>query len=250
MPADETLLTLADLQSHMAARWDGVVFWTPEEARLALNEALRDWNLLTGRWRTRVTLSVGGPSPEIALPAVMTYSMRVITSAGRPLHPTSLAELDLGMPPWRLQTTASSGLVPAVPTLWAPVSLTRIAIWPTYPSSVVNALYADGVLSTPVLVAAADYVDLGEEIIDVIVDYALHIAAFKEAAARWRSTRPYFDAFLQAAAEENGLLKQHQAYRRFAGLDRTRDYYPTKDAPNQLQGVATQFSSHDTGGGQ
>lgn len=238
--------TLADLKTLMQQRWDQVVFWTQEEARLALNETLRDWNLLTGRWRTRVTLSVTGGQPEVALPGTMTYGMRVTTAAGRPIIPSSLLELDLGHPSWRLETTATGLTVPPVPTVWAPLSLTRIAIWPTYGVTTVNALYADGVLATPVLVNDTDYVDVGEEVLDILVDEALHVAAFKEAAARWRATRPYFDAFLEAAADENGLLKANQAYRRWAGLDRRRDLQPTKDAPNQLQGVATQFSSHDT----
>lgn len=239
-----TAVTLADLQLTMSQRWDSVVFWTAEEARLALNEALREWNLLTGRWRTRVPLTVFGSNPEIDLPAAMTYGMRVVTTSGAPLTPTSLLELDLAMPPWRLQTTASGGSVPTVPTLWAPLSLTRVAIWPTYPTGTPNALYADGVMRTPVLVSGTDPVNLGEEVIDVLVDMALHVAALKEAAQRWRATRPYFDAFLQAAADENGLLKQNQAYRRFAGLDRRRDLQPTTGAPNQMQGVATQFGRH------
>ena len=94
-------------------------------------------------------------------------------------------------------------------------------------------------LATPVLVNPADLVNLGEEIIDILADMALHIVAFKEAGARWRATRPYFEAFLQAAADENSLLKTHQAYRRFAGLDRRRDLHPTTGAPSQMTGVAS-----------
>lgn len=239
-----TVTTLADLKVVMAQRWDQVVFWTAEEARLAINEALREWNLLTGRWRTRVLLTVTGAVPEVALPATMTYGMRVTTVAGLPLTPTSLIELDLAMPPWRLQTTTTGGAVPTQPILWAPLALTRIAIWPTYAVTTASGLVADGVLKTPVLVLDTDFVDLGEEIVDIIVDMALHVASFKEAGHRWRATRAYFDVFLEAAAAENGLLKQNQAYRKFAGLDRRRDLQPTAGAPNQLQGVATQFSRH------
>lgn len=233
-----TTTTLADLQTLMAQRWDQVVFWTAEEARLALNEALREWNLLTGRWRTRVTLGAVAGVPEIALPGVITYGMRVTRYADQlPLTPTSVVELDLGEPQWRLQT--------GTPQLWAPVSLTQIAIWPCFAATTPGALYCDGVMATPVLVAPTDPVDLGEEIIDVVADMALHIAAFKEAGDRWRATRPYFEAFLQAAAEENSLLKTHQAYRRWAGLDRRRDLQPATGDPTQLSGVANQFSRHD-----
>ena len=47
----------------------------------------------------------------------------------------------------------------------------------------------DGVAATPVLVLPADPVDLGDEILDVLVDQALHVVAFKEAGPRWRSTQ-------------------------------------------------------------
>ena len=243
-----TTTTLAALQTHMAQRWDQVVFWTAEEARLALNEALREWNLLTGRWRTRVLLDVLAGDPEIPLPGSLTYAMRVTTVSGSPLIPASLTELDLAHPPWRLQTTATGAGVPQVPTIWAPVSLTRIAIWPTYPTAAPAALRLDGVLRTPVLTLPTDTVDLGEEIIDLVADMALHVASLKEAGARWRATRPYFEAFLQAAADENGLLKQNQAFRRWAGLDRRRDLQPTTGASNQMQGVASAFSRHDQPG--
>lgn len=232
-----TTTTLADLQALMAQRWDQVVFWTAEEARLALNEALREWNLLTGRWRRRVTLAVQAATPEVTLPGVLTYAMRVTTLAGAPLHPTSILELDLGEPQWRAQLGS--------PQLWAPVSLTQIAIWPVPPADLPEALRCDGVMATPVLVAPDDHVDLGEEIIDVLTDMALHVAAYKEAGDRWRATRPYFEAFLQAAADENALLKTNQRFRRFAGLDRRRDLQPSTGAPNQLQGLATAFSRHD-----
>lgn len=245
-----TATTLAVLQALMVQRWDTVVFWTQEEARLALNESLRDWNLLTGRWRTRVTATTVASNPDFAIPGTMTYGMRVATSpGGLPLIPSSLSELDLGRPSWRNETTASGGAVPTRPIVFAPISLTRLAIWPTYP--VATNLSLDGVLATPILVNPTDTVNLGEEIIDVVADMALHVVAFKEAGARWRATRPYFDAFLTAAAEENSLLKTHQAYRRFAGLDRRRDYQPSTGASSQMTGVAAQFSAHDqpAGGG-
>jgi hypothetical protein len=188
---------------------------------------------------------VSGGTPEIALPGLMTYGMRLATAAGWPLIPSSLTGLDLGHPPWRQQTVGSAPGVPPVPTLWAPLSLTRLAIWPTYALPTADALVLDGVLRTPVLVLPTDTVALGDEILDVLTDMALHVAAFKEAGGRWRATRPLFEAFLQAAAEENSLLKTHQAYRRWAGLDRRRDLQPTTGARSQLTGVATAFSRHD-----
>lgn len=246
--------TLADLNVALAGRVGGSVFWTPEEGRLALNETLRDWNLLTGRWRRRLTLStvapiVGVPQVELALGATMTYGMRIALSTGTPVIPTSILELDLGRPTWRSETIASGGEVPAVPTLWAPISLQRIAIWPATATAVVNYLLIEGVANTPVLVEAGDFVDLGEEIVDVLLDMAIHVIALKEAGPRWRATLPHFQAFLQAAAEENGLLKANQAFRRMAGLDRRRDLQKSKGAPNKLEGIAQAASSVGGGGG-
>ena len=244
-----TTTTLADLQTLMMQRWDSVVFWTGEEARLALNEALRDWNLLTGRWRTRVTLDALACVPDLPLPGTLTYAMRVTTADGWPLIPASYADLDLGQPAWRHQTVETLG-APRRPTLWAPLSLTAIAIWPSYRRATAAALRVDGVMATPVLVLPTDFVDLSEDRVDVIADMALHVAAFKEAGDRWRATRPYFEAFLQAAAEENSLLKTHQAYRRWAGFDHRRELQPTSGEPTRLHRVAAEFSRHDQGEGE
>ena len=61
-----TAITLADLKVDMAQRYDESIFWTAEEARLAINEALRDWNLLVGRWSRRLTLSTGAGTVHAA----------------------------------------------------------------------------------------------------------------------------------------------------------------------------------------
>jgi len=244
-----TATSLTDLQAFMATRWDASVFWTAEEARLALNEALRDWNLLTGRWRTRVTLSSLAANPEIALPASLTFGMRVRVGTAAALDPASVADLDLGRPSWRRETTTTGGDVPTRPIIWAPQSLTRIVIWPATVGAGTNNVLVDGVAATPVLVRPADLVDLGDEVVDVIADYAVHIVAFKEGGPRWKATQGFFTAFLQAAALENTLLKRKQAYRRIAGLDRRRDLQPTKSGQTQLDSVIQNLPSLSGGGG-
>lgn len=231
-------VTLASLKVGMRQRRDGSVFWTDEEARLVINEALRDWNLLVGRWRRTVTLSSAAGDPELALGAAMTYGMRVTMATGTPLQPTSTLELDLGRPSWRRETTATGGDVPTVPLLWAPQSIQRIVIWPAVAAGGVNDVLVDGIAATPVLVEDADLIDLGEELHDALLDYAIHLAAFKEAGARWRATLPYFTAFLQSAAAENSQLKANQAFRRFAGLDRRRDLQKTKGVPTKLDALS------------
>jgi hypothetical protein len=237
-----TTVTLADLKVGMAQQWDDSVFWTEEEARLAINEALRDWNLLVGRWHRRLTMSTGAGTVEYALASTLIYGTRVKIGT-TPLIPASLLELDLARPTWRSETTASGGDVPTTPIHWAPVSLQRIAIWPATAGAGVNDLLVDGVSATPVLVEDADTVDLGEELHDPLLGYALHVAAFKEGGVRWQATLPYFTDFLKLAAQENSLLKASKAYRRFAGLDRRRDLQKTKDVPTRLDDLSAQGAS-------
>ena len=232
-----TTVTLARLKIGMAERWDDVAFWTEEEARLAINEALREWNLLVGRWSTSVTLSTGAGTVEYATGATLLYNTRVKVN-GAPLIAASTLEMDLARPSWRRETTASGGDVPTTPIHWAPISLQRIAIWPATAGIGVNNLIVSGVAATPVLVEDGDTVDLGEELHDPLLDFALHIAAFKEGGARWQATLPYLTEFLKMAAQENSLLKASKAFRRFAGLDRRRDLHPTKDESTLIDSIA------------
>lgn len=231
-----TAVTLAELRIGMEQRWDGSVFWTPEEARLGINEALRDWNLLVGRWRQTLTISSVAGQVEYPIATSLIYGTRVKRATGAPVFSTSIVELDLGRPSWRGETVASGGVVPTVVTFWAPVSLQQIAIWPATVGGV-NDLIVEGIAATPVLVEEADFVDLGEELHDPLLDYALHVVSFKEGGPRWRLTLPYYQTFLKMAAQENALLKASQAYRRAAGLDRTRDYRKTKGVPTQIDAL-------------
>jgi hypothetical protein len=111
-------------------------------------------------------------------------------------------------------------------------------IWPAVAANAVDAMAVDGVANTPVLVEDGDTVDLGEETLDLIVDFALHVLLFKQAGTMWEATLPFYQTFLRAAAEENGRLKANQKFRRAAGLDRRRDLQPSKGIPTQLDTIA------------
>lgn len=232
------VITLTELQGRLRAKRDGILQWTDEEGRLSINEALRFWNFLTGRWRRRAAQDTGNGTVEYALPSSMIYGMRV-TLSGIPLTVTSLTELDLMQPNWRNETIATGGIVPTTPTLWAPVSLQRIAIWPAMASVVVNGLSVDGVSATPVLVDPADFVDLGQELLDDLLNYCLHLLAFKIGGPTFQATMPLYRQFLIAAAAENGRLKANQKFRRWAGINRRVDLNKTKGEPTQLDQIST-----------
>lgn len=225
--------TLADLRARVRAKRDGILQWTVEEERLAINEALRSWNLLTGRWRRRASQNTGIGTVEYALPSTMVYGMRVVVNSV-PLTISSIPELDLMRPTWRTELITSGGDVPVLPTIWAPISLQRIAIWPAMASVIANGLVLDGVSATPVLVEDADFVDLGEELLGTLLNFVMHLLAFKLGGPTWTATLPFYQQFLRAAAEENGVLKANQKFRRWAGIDRRRDLSRSKGEPTRL----------------
>lgn len=239
MPYEQ--ITLAHLRDLLRSRTDATVFWTDEEARLALNEVLRDWNLLTGRWRQRATVTVNAQNPQVTLPAALTCGLRVTLPTGAGVDPSSLTELELAEPQWRVQSTSDGGRVPSRVTLWAPESLTTIVIWPFLQAG--GTLRVDGIAATPVLLDEADWIDLGREHLEVVVDMALHVLTFKEGGVRFRATRPAWVRFLQAAVQENQRLKGQQAFRRILGWNRRRDLERLKvdeirggELPDQVAG--------------
>jgi hypothetical protein len=229
-------VTLSELRKRIRAKRDGILQWTPDEERDVLNEALRFWNLLTGRWRRRAAQNTGIATVEYVLPATMIYGMRVVVNSV-PLTIGSVTELDLSRPAWRSETVASGGDVPTTPIIWAPISLQRVAIWPAMNSVVVNGFVADGVSATPVLTEEGDFIDLGEEFLDLFLNFVLHLLAFKTGGPTWAATLPFYRAFLVAAAGENGVLKANQKFRRWAGLDRRRDLQKSKGEPTQIDRI-------------
>lgn len=215
--AGYTALTFADLKTRLAARYESVPFWSATEAGNAINEGLLTYGMLTGRWKRRIALATSPMDYELGLPDTMVYRMRV-TFDGQPLSPTTLFDLDHGRPNWRKETTASGGAVPTRPTLWAPISLMLIYVWPMV-TTVPHSWGLDGVSATPTLVDDADTVDLAEADVSVLLGFALHVLTYKKGGPWFAATLPYYQQFLRAAGEENSRITTSQFYRRAMGND-------------------------------
>lgn len=220
-------VTLAQLQAEMADRLDGSPFWTPEEARLGLNEALRTWNLLTGQWRARSLVPVTGGSPWVSLPSSLTWTARVEWQ-GLLVDQSNLSDLDNGRPRWEGQTTADGGEVPDRPRLWAPAGLRLLALWPSPAADAPSSLLVDGLAATPVLVKMSDWLDLGRQEHDAILFYALHYCAFKEGAGRFAGSITGLKAFYAAAIDRNTRLLASTLFRAWVGLDVERTARPDR----------------------
>ena len=225
-----------DLILHLQARTDQTPFWEPEDALDCLNEALSLYNLLTGYWKTSATATTGGATYLYTLPAAITYGMRVAFN-NVPLSPTGLWDLDNGRPHWRTETTASGGAVPTVPSLWCPISLTTIAIWPADALGGGTLRY-DGIAATPVLPTVNTFVDLDETGLGAVLDCALHLLSFSEGSERFHRTLPKFYSFLSICGEKNGQLEASAWYRRYLGLDRQKDFRPTRGVTTGAASIA------------
>lgn len=203
----------------------GTVFWRTAELNAYINETLRCWNMLTGYWRGKVNVTPAGTVANqvwYSLPAPMTSGMRV-TFNNVPLNVASLDQLDNGRPQWEGETTTSGGDVPAVVDSWAPAGLTLIAIWPADAAGG-NNLMCDGILTTPTVSADADPIDIGEDDIDTLLDYAEHLCQFKEGGAEFAaSVETLYKPFLQAAATRNAILMASAEFRKWMGLHMDED---------------------------
>lgn len=224
-------IDLATLRTRLQARYEDTPFWTEEEANEAINEALLTWGMLTGRWRATLVFQTTAATVEYAIPPGLTYRARVAFN-NLPMSPASRTEMNLGRPRWWNETTASGGDVPTRPVAWIPISLNLIAIWPADATGN-NALTVEGVANTPVLTDDAQFVDLAEADVNVLLGFALHVLCFKKGGVWFATSMKDYRAFLAAAAEENGLIASSQFYRRFMGLDR-RDLKVLKGVPTSV----------------
>lgn len=220
---------LTELQIKMIQRWDSTPFWTPTESQNAINEALLVWNSMTGFWKQTIEITTTPFSWDYALPESLVFGMRV-EYEGKPLAESSLADMDNGHPGWQSQNTDSGGSVPTEPKKWLPLSIDMIAIWPADADGG-HILTVDGVMATPILQFQDSFINIGEDELDVVLGYALHICALKEGGERFAATQQYFKDFLAAAAEENDLLTQSAMFKAFLGMNENYQTPPNRGMP-------------------
>lgn len=202
-------------------------FWRPDEATRILQDAFRTFNCLTGFWRARVDMGLAGPSTPgtvagqvyYATPAGLSYILRVEVNE-IPLSSTSLYDLDYGQPTWESEQCTST----TTPQAWAPVGFNQFALWPSSFAGT-ESLVVEGVQPAPVLASLAptDFVNLGQDELETILDYAQHLAQFKEGGQEFEASQLYLKEFLKEAAGRNAMLMQSSKFRTWMGLtDRKR----------------------------
>lgn len=213
---------LSDLESQLAERYNHRPFWTEPAARRAINEALRIYNVLTGRWHLNMPVFTAPADPYVALQGSTVRPLRVLNGTA-PLIPSSLVALDHYFPNWE-------GVV-GTPTYWAPVTLTTIAIYPV-PAAQMT-LRVDVYAPTPIFPDGSGiYLNLGSEELSTILGYAFHVLSQSQGVAALQATLPHYQAMLTAGATVNTHLAASAFYRKVLGLDRSRYLAPTAK-PNE-----------------
>lgn len=207
-------ITLGELQSRLEERvGQNSSFWDAAEGRNAINEAICLWQGLVGEWAKSVNLTCDGSSfYEIPhqLPAMFRVgyvSSLTSTAAPTPLTNTSLWELDHGFSAW----TATTG----TPSLWARLGGTRLAV---YPQASAGYLVLYGFSEAPTLDVSGNYIDLGDEELVRLLDYAQFYMAFKEGVGEGTDNSDrLLQSFLKAGALRNRRILASNIYRHYMG---------------------------------
>lgn len=206
--ANYALVTLSQLRDLLTARLgNNSVFWDSQEKTDAINEALNVWQIMVGEWTLGITLVADG-STFYNVPTQIAAIQRILFG-GLPLTMASLNELDMGNPDWQGVT--------ANPEFW---TLNGINLFGLSPQPTSGVLTIEGLSETPSLINDGDYVMLGDEQLNRILDYAEHYCSFKEGQGEFDSSQSGFNLFIEAAAKRNENLMATALYREWMGRNR------------------------------
>src|SRR6185503_4352185 len=81
-----------------------------------------------------------------------------------------------------------------------------IALTPT-PDANTYSVELDAVVNAPVPAAAGDFIQLGREQYDAVLNYAVHLTAFKMGGKEFEATMPFLKNFYDLAMENNDRLR-------------------------------------------
>ena len=187
-------------------------FWRTDEVDRILRESFRIFNCLTGFWHDTISI---GPTVTgqhfYTVSAQLTYIQRVEV-AHHPLDSSSLWNLDYGQPQWESESCASGDL----PQVFAPAGVNLFAIWPASFAGG-EALTVTGVIPAPDP-TTVPFVNLGQSDLEMILDYAEHIAQFKEGGEEFDASQLLLQEFLKEAGSRNSMLLKSQKFKQWMGL--------------------------------
>lgn len=206
--ANYSRISLGTLKTRLSDRLGAnVVFWSEKERGYAINEAIRVWAALTGQWMKAIATPTLAGQTFYAVPKQI-VSLQRVRYNGAVLDQTSLFELDNGVSNWQ-------GTAAATPKLWAPVGLNLVALYPATPAG--GSLSMEGIGSAPYILADGEFIDLGDEEIGRVLDYAHFYLTYKEGGLELQSALPLFTNFMESAVLRNKRLRASGYFRKYLG---------------------------------
>lgn len=188
-PLDPT--TLGGVPLGIPDNYSWIVKWGALACLLAKDGPCRDparAAYCEKRWQDGLAMVRGAPSVVQA------------EINGVPVQPCSLVELDSYAPNW--QNNAG----PGKPTVIAVAGHNLIAVAEPVPDGVYS-VTLDLIPRFPVPLAGADYLEVGREHLETLLDYAAHLAVFKCGAAETQATFAAYEALMRMAALHNARLR-------------------------------------------
>jgi hypothetical protein len=209
-------------------------FYNQSEYNNALNEALAVWQLLTGEWTAEYSQAIPADTDVVSVdttaypvPMGVIRIRRAVGTAttGTPLYPMSLFEMDQET---HQRPSADSGTVEH----WAPLGYDSFVVHP--PASTTQTVGIMYLSADPrVNLDDTTYIDLGDEEIQSIVEYAHWFLTFKEGMDEaFENTSPLKDLFLTAARLRNHKLRNTAPYRDYLAMPRDEGT-PSRDIKEQ-----------------
>lgn len=145
-----------------------------------------------------------------------------------PVDTPSVAEMDTFDYEWQSNLAAQTAIVRG--------GIDLFAVSPTIPVSTNVAVTLTMVGNAPIPVAAGDFVQVSRDVLDSILDYAQHLAAFKLGGAEFMATMPLYQSFIDAAMTTNKRL-------RLSGIFDTTLYPPNSRQSEAQPRFATEVSN-------
>jgi len=127
--------------------------------------------------------------------------------------------------------TGWQGAAPGAPQTILHAGLNKLALAPIADGGAYT-LTATVVENAPIPVLDADFVQVPRDILDVMLDYAQHIAAWKQGGEEFNRTMPLFQRFLKVAAMYNSKLRELGEYQTIMAdlSQREKDLAPLMDS--------------------
>lgn len=141
----------------------------------------------------------------VQIAKIMSTVLRTMIN-GASVQTCALFDFDAQVPDWQNTTGA-----PTTPAMAGPNLLALYPV-PAITTAVPDGKFSitmDVVRNAPLPMADDEKVQIGKEFLDIILDYATHLASFKCQGAEFMATYQHYERVFRSAAQENARLMQN-----------------------------------------